>query len=87
MELSQKQETFYQFFAAFLKSRLNSKHFEKKNDPRSFFIFEITESENVVRQMSKMSRVGGCLYKQYGKCAKAPSKSLSRHFILFIDHG
>ena len=28
MQLSQKQKTFSQFFAAFLKSRLNFKHFE-----------------------------------------------------------
>ena len=30
MQLSQKQKTFSQFFAAFLKSSLNFKHFEKK---------------------------------------------------------
>ena len=28
--LYQKQETFSQFFSAFLKSRLNSEHFQKK---------------------------------------------------------
>ena len=50
MELSQKQKTFSEFFAAFLKSRLNFEYFEtKKYDPHSFYISEITDSENVVR--------------------------------------
>ena len=30
MQLSQKQKSFSQFFPAFLKSKLNFKHFEKK---------------------------------------------------------
>ena len=33
MQLSQKQIIFFQFFAAFLKSRINSKQFGKKDDP------------------------------------------------------
>ena len=49
MQLSQKQKTFSEFFAAFLKSRLNFKYFLKKDDPPRFCIFEITDSENVVR--------------------------------------
>ena len=49
MQLSQKQKKFSQFFRAFLKSRFNSKHLEKKDDPHRFCIFEITDSENVVR--------------------------------------
>ena len=49
MQLSQKQKTFSEFFAAFLKSRLNFKYFVKKDDPPRFCIFEITDSENVVR--------------------------------------
>ena len=49
MQLSQKQKNFFEFLAAFLKSRLNIKHFEKKDDPYTFFIFEVPDSENVVR--------------------------------------
>ena len=49
MQLSQKQNNFPELFAAFLQSRLNFKHFEKKDDLHTFFIFEITEPENVVR--------------------------------------
>ena len=49
MELSQKQKTLSQFFAAFWKSRSNLGNFETKDDPNKFFISEITRSENVVR--------------------------------------
>ena len=48
MQLSQKQKRFSQFFPAFMKSRLNFDHSEKKDDPKSFCISEITDSENVV---------------------------------------
>ena len=48
MQLSQKQKTFSEFFAAFLKFRLNFKYFETKYDPHRFCISEITDSENVV---------------------------------------
>ena len=48
MQLSQKHNT-SEFFTEFLKSRLNFKHFEKKDDPYRFCIFEVTNSENEVR--------------------------------------
>ena len=34
-QLSQKQQTFYEFFLAFSKSALNLEHFQKKDDPHS----------------------------------------------------
>ena len=43
--LSQKQKTFSQFFSAFLKSTLNFEYFQKKDDPHSGFISQITVSE------------------------------------------
>ena len=49
MILSQKQKTFSHFFRPFFKGRWNFKHFEKNDDPHRVCIFEITESENVVR--------------------------------------
>ena len=49
MQLSQKQKKFSQFFAAFLKFRLSFEHFEKKDDPYSFCLSEIMDSENVVK--------------------------------------
>ena len=49
IQLSKKQKKISKFFAAFLKSKLDFEHFEKKDDPHSFCISEITDSENVVR--------------------------------------
>ena len=49
MQLSQKQKTFSQIFGGFWKSRLNLKSFEKRGGPHRFRVFEITDSENVVR--------------------------------------
>ena len=45
MELSQKQKTFAQFFSSFLESSLNLEHFQKKDDPHSLCIFEITDCQ------------------------------------------
>ena len=50
MQLSQKRNSFSEFFAEFLKSTINSKSLEKKkDDPHTFCNSEITDSENVVR--------------------------------------
>ena len=43
-QLSQKQKPFYLLFLAFSKSALNLKHFQKKDDPHSLFLSEITHS-------------------------------------------
>ena len=43
--LSQKQKTFPEFFSPFLKSTLNFEHFQKKDDPHSRCISQITVSE------------------------------------------
>ena len=45
MELSGKEKTFFQFFALFLKSSWNLEHFPKKDDPHSWCISEITDSQ------------------------------------------
>ena len=49
MILSRKQKTFSEFFAAFLKSRLNFEYFQKKDEPQSFCISENMDSENKVK--------------------------------------
>ena len=49
MQLSDKQKNFSEFLAAFLKSRISFGHFEKKDYPHSFCIYESTDSGNVVR--------------------------------------
>ena len=45
MHLSQKQNIFSAFFAAFFESALNFEHFQKKDDPHSLCISEITDHE------------------------------------------
>ena len=45
MLLSQKEKTFYEFFSLFLKCSLNFEHFQKKDDPHSTCISEITDSQ------------------------------------------
>ena len=47
MQLSLKRKTFSDFFNPFLESTSNFKHFEKKDDPHSYFITEITGIETV----------------------------------------
>ena len=49
IQLSQKQKNFSEFFASFLKSRLNFRDLEYKDGPHRICISEITDSENVVR--------------------------------------
>ena len=48
LQLSGKKITFSQFFAAFLKLRLSFEVLEEKDEPRTFSISEITDSEIVV---------------------------------------
>ena len=45
MQLSQKQETFSQFFCGFVKSSLNFEHFLKKDDSPRSDNTESTDSE------------------------------------------
>ena len=78
-QLSQKQKTFSQFFAAFLKFRLNFEYFETKYAPLTSCVSQITASENVVRKMSKKSCFRGPFDKQHGKRAQALLKSASQH--------
>ena len=74
MQLSQKQKTFSNFLAAFLKSSLNFEYFEKNITRVDFFYSEITDSETVMSKMSKKCLFRGPFNKQYGKPAKALSK-------------
>ena len=43
--LYKKRNSFSQFFSAFLKATLNFEHFQKKDDPHSRCISQITVSE------------------------------------------
>ena len=48
-QLPQKQDVSSKFFCAILKSILNFEYFEKKDDPQSFCISALMDSENLVR--------------------------------------
>ena len=78
-QLSQQYKTFTQFLSSFSKSPLNFEYFEKKDDPQSFCIFAITDSENVVRQMCKRCHFTRPFDKQHGKRAQALLKYASQH--------
>ena len=79
MQLSRKQNTFSEFFTAFLKSKWNFEHFDKKDDADRFCIFEITHSENVVRKISKKLSLREPFNKQHGKLPEALLKPASQH--------
>ena len=82
MKLSQKQKIFAQFFAAFLKCRRNFEYFEKNYEPHKCCISVITETENVVRYMSKKSRFRVSFDKRHGKHGQALCIFTSQHLYL-----
>ena len=45
IHLYQKENNFSQFFSAFFESALNLENFQKKDDPHSFCLSEITDHE------------------------------------------
>ena len=45
MHLSQKENYFSEFFSPFFESALNFEHFQKKDDPHSLCISEVTDDE------------------------------------------
>ena len=47
MQLSLKRTVFSDFFVQFLESTSHFKHFEKKDDPHSYLISEITHRERL----------------------------------------
>ena len=67
MQLSQKLKTSSQFFGPLSKSRLNSEHFQKKDDAHSLFISEAQTAKIVVRYMCKKSHFRLPFQKEHGK--------------------
>ena len=78
MQLSQKKKFFSEFFPAFSKSLLNCQNFESIDDFHSFFISEITDSEKVLRYISKKFRFRGRFEKQHRKREQTLLKSASQ---------
>ena len=70
MQVSRKQKTFSEFFAAFLKSSFNFEHFQKKMTLIAEVFPKLRSPKNRVRSMSIKSRFKGSFKKQHGKCAQ-----------------
>ena len=79
MQLSQKQNTFSQVFAAFWKFILNFKSFEKKMTLIDFVFSKLRTPKTESDKCLKKCCFRGPLDKQHGKCAQAPLKSSSQH--------
>ena len=75
MHISQKQKTFSEVFSSFLGSSLHFGYFETKDDAHRFCISKIMDSQNVVKETSKSSRLRGPMDKRHGKGAQALLKS------------
>ena len=71
MHLSQKKKIFSEFFSAFLKSPLNSEHFQKKMTLIAYVFPKLPTTKNVLRQMSKSSRFREPVDWRHGKRAEA----------------
>ena len=67
MLLSQKQNIFYEFFSAFFKSALNFEDFPKKIALIAYVFPKLPTTKDVLREMSKNSRLRGPLERQNGK--------------------
>ena len=86
-QLSKKQKAFWEFFSVFLKSTFNFEHFQKKDDPHSWYIFENTVSKK--RRLDKYLK--SPVSEDYSKSnmVNQPKHSWNLHdstFIIFIDH-
>ena len=86
MQLSQKQKTFSQFFAAFLKSSLNFKHFEKKMTLIAFVFWKLSTPET---WLDKCLKSPISEHTSTSNMADVPKHCWNLHhtiFIIFIDH-
>ena len=70
MLLSQKQNLFTQFFSAFFESPLNFEHFLKKMTLIAYAFLKLPTTKDVLRSMSKNSRLTGRLDSRHGKQAE-----------------
>ena len=84
MQLWQKRKIFSQFFITFSKFTFNFEHFQRKNDPHSWSIFELTDPKYVVGEMSKNSRFRGPFDNWHGNRFERLLKSERQHR-LFVN--
>ena len=71
MHLSQKENIFSQFSAAFFESALNFEHFQKKMTLIAYVFPKLLTTKNVLRQMPKSSRFREPADRRHGKRAEA----------------
>ena len=69
MHLSQKQNIFSQFFSAFFESALNLEHFQKKMTLIAYVFLKLPTTKDVLREMSKSSRLREPLRRRHIKRA------------------
>ena len=67
MHLSQKENIFSEFFSAFFQSALNFEHFQKKMTLIADLFPKLPTTKDVLRSMSKRSRLRGPLDTRHGK--------------------
>ena len=82
IQFSQKQKSFFKFFAAFFKCRWNSSYFKEKRWPSSILYFRSCGLRKRGQTNSKKSRFKRSFDKQHCKCAQALLKTTSQH----LDH-
>ena len=69
--LSQKEKIFSKFFSAFFESALNFEHFQKKRTFIAYVFPKLPTTKNLLRQMSKSSRLRVPVDRRHGKWEEA----------------
>ena len=70
MLLSKKQNIFPEFFSSFFESSLNFEYFQKEMTLIAYVFPKLPTTKDVLRQMSKNSRLRGPLDRRHGKNSK-----------------
>ena len=71
MRLSQKEKIFSEIFSAFFESALNFEQFQKNTTFIAYVFPKLPITKNVLRQMSKSSRLREPVDRRHGKLAEA----------------
>ena len=76
---SKNQKTFSQVFSAFLKSRLNVEHFQKKTTLIAYAFPKLQTAKDGVREVSKKFHFRRPFDKRYGKRSQTLFNSAGQH--------
>ena len=80
MHLSQKQNIFSDFFCAFFESPLNFEHFQTKMTLIAYVFPKLPTTKDMLRYMSKLSRLRGRLDRRHGKQSETLIQPLWERF-------